>query len=48
METTTTLLALGWFYSGNLTYAATAAQNLRTWFLDPVTRMEPTLQYSRK
>jgi hypothetical protein len=48
METNTTLLALGWFYSGNLTYAATAAQNLRTWFLDPVTRMEPTLQYSRK
>ena len=44
----TTILALAWFFSRNETYAEIGARNIRTWFLDPNTRMEPTLLYGRK
>ena len=46
VHSNTTMLGLAWWYTGDDRYAAEAAQNIRTWFLDPNTRMEPTLLYS--
>lgn len=40
------LFSLAWFYSGDEKYAAKAAQLLRVWFIDPATRMNPSLNYA--
>lgn len=40
-------LALAYYFSGNETFAAKAAEMLRVWFLDPGTRMNPQFQYAQ-
>ena len=43
----TTALALGWYLTGRHDFASHGAALLRTWFLDPQTRMNPHLRYSQ-
>jgi hypothetical protein len=40
-------LALAWFYTANPAYAEHAARIVRTWFVDPATRMNPHLSYAQ-
>jgi hypothetical protein len=40
-------LTLAWYYTGNSDYAQRAALDLRTWFVDPATRMNPSLNYTQ-
>jgi Alginate lyase len=40
-------LALAYRFTGNDVYAACCARQLRTWFLDPATRMTPHLAYAQ-
>ena len=40
-------LTLAWYYTGKAAYAERAALDLRTWFVDPATRMNPSLNYTQ-
>ncbi|MFJ4277047.1 alginate lyase family protein [Streptomyces massasporeus] len=40
-------LSLAWYYTGEKRYAVKAGQVLRTWFLDPSTRMNPNLNHAQ-
>jgi hypothetical protein len=40
-------LTLAWYYTGRADYAQKAALDLRTWFVDPATRMNPGLDYTQ-
>ena len=40
-------LGLAWYFSSDEKYAARAAEQLRTWFIDPDTRMTPHLRYAQ-
>lgn len=40
-------LTLAWYFSGEQKYADKAASLIRTWFIDPNTRMNPNLNYAQ-
>lgn len=47
MATSVRALALGYYFTGNEDYAARSALLLRTWFLDPSTKINPNLEYAQ-
>nr|WP_240629319.1 alginate lyase family protein [Pantoea rodasii] len=40
-------LTLAWYFSGEARYATKAQSMIRTWFIDPATRMNPNLNFAQ-
>ncbi|MFI5590413.1 alginate lyase family protein [Amycolatopsis sp. NPDC051758] len=40
-------LSMAWYYTGDAKYAKRAALDIRTWFLDPATKMNPNMTYAQ-
>ena len=47
MVSNITTLSLAWYFSGEEKYAQKAAEQLRVWFLNKDTRMNPNLNYAQ-
>jgi len=47
LGTRITALAEGWYFLGDARYAQAAAEQLRAWFLDPVTGMNPNMNFAQ-
>ena len=47
MSNQVTILSLAWYFSGDEKYAQRAAEQLRVWFLNKDTRMNPNLNYAQ-
>ena len=47
MQDRVTALAEGWFFLGERRYAEAAAAQLRAWFLDPATAMNPNMNFAQ-
>ncbi|HKT26162.1 MAG TPA: alginate lyase family protein, partial [Terriglobales bacterium] len=47
MATSVRALALGYYFTANEEYSERAVRLLRTWFLDPSTKMNPNLEYAQ-
>jgi len=47
MCTAARALALAWYFTGKADYANRSALLLRTWFLDPATKMNPNLEFAQ-
>ena len=47
LENSVETLALAYYFKGDEAYASKAVQLLRTFFLDPATRMNPNLEYAQ-
>ncbi|MFZ4620323.1 MAG: alginate lyase family protein [Bacteroidota bacterium] len=45
---TVNTLALAYFYSGDVQYSDRAAEWIRTWLIDPPTRMNPNMRFSQQ
>lgn len=43
-----TSLVPAWYFTGDERYAESAVEQLRAWFLDPVTKMNPNVQFGQK
>ena len=43
-----TSLVPAWYYTGNERYAESAVEQLRAWFLDPATKMNPNVEFGQK
>ncbi len=46
MSNDVSTLALAWYFTQDNRYAQKAAAQLKSWFIDPQTRMNPNLQYA--
>ena len=47
MADAVTALVPAWYFTGDERYAKRAAQQLRAWFLDPATKMNPNIRYGQ-
>ena len=43
-----TSLVPAWYFTGDVRYAESAVEQLRAWFLDPVTKMNPNVKFGQK